>query len=99
MKSILEKDKLRRDKVCSLEVRRLILKSIIRNQNLLNKTRWAASLELSNLCVDSSRSRVVNRCLLTARKSKVSKLYSFSRLAFLRLARNGLIKGLKKVSW
>jgi len=37
--------------------------------------------------------------LLTGRKSKVNKSYKFSRLSFLRLARNGLIVGLKKSSW
>ena len=99
MKSVLERDKLRRQKVSDYELKRLILKNISRNHNLLQKTRWAASLELSNLCVDSSRSRVVNRCILTGRKSKVSKFYSFSRLTFLKLARNGLIAGLKKSSW
>lgn len=99
MKKLLEKDKCKRQMVSDFEIKRVVLKSIIRNQNLLDRTRWSANIELSGLPVNSSKCRVVNRCLLTGRKSKVNKLYNFSRLSFLRLARNGLIVGLKKASW
>lgn len=99
MKKVLERDKCKRQMVSDFEIKRVVLKSIIRNQNLLDRTRWSANIELSGLPVNSSKCRVVNRCLLTGRKSKVNKLYNFSRLSFLRLARNGLIVGLKKSSW
>ena len=99
MKKLIVKDKHRRRAVAKNETHRVVLRSVIRNRNLLNKMRWSASLILSDLFVDSSQCRVVNRCLLTGRKSKVRKFYNFSRLSFLRLARNGLITGLKKVSW
>ena len=99
MKKLLERDKKRRQMVADLEIKRIILKSIVRNHNLLNKIRWSANIELSGLPLNSSKCRVVNRCVLTGRKSKVNKYYNFSRLSFLRLARNGLITGLKKASW
>lgn len=99
MKKLLEKDKCRRQIVSNLETKRIVLKSIVRNHNLLDITRWSANLDLSDLSANSSKCRVVNRCLLTGRKSKVNKSYKFSRLSFLRLARNGLIVGLKKSSW
>jgi len=99
MKKLVEKDKYKRKLVLDFETKRVILKSIIRNENLLNKVRWAAKLELSDLFVNSAKCRTVNRCILTGRKSKIMKSYNFSRLSFLKLARNGLINGLKKSSW
>lgn len=99
MKKLIEKDKYRRKLVSEHETRRVILKSIIRNRNLLDRIRWSAKLELSDLTVNSSKFRTVNRCIFTGRKNKIRKFYNFSRLVFLRLARNGLIVGLKKSSW
>lgn len=99
MKNVVEKNKIKRKTVLEFETKRLILKSIIRNTNLLKRARWAANLELSDLSVNSSRSRVVNRCVLTGRKSKVRNMYHFSRLTFLKMAKNGLISGLKRSSW
>jgi len=99
MKKLIEKDKKRRLLVSKLETKRIILNSIVRNNNLLKRVRWSANLQLSDLFVNSSKSRLVNRCIITGRKSKVIKNYRFSRLSFLRLARNGLILGLKKSSW
>jgi small subunit ribosomal protein S14 len=99
MKKLIERDKYRRNLVSNFEVKRIILKSIVRNNNLDRKIRWSAQLNLSDIFVDSARARVVNRCILTGRKAKVRESYKFSRLSFLRLARNGLISGLKKSSW
>ena len=99
MKKLIERDKSRRQMVADFETKRVILRSILRNKNLADKMRWSASIVLSDLFVNSSKCRVVNRCLLTGKKSKVRKFYNFSRLSFLKLARNGLIIGLKKVSW
>jgi ribosomal protein S14 len=99
MKKLVQRDKVRRQMVSDFEIKRVILKSILRNRNLLDKMRWSANFELSDLDVNSSKCRTVKRCLLTGRKSKVRKFYQFSRLSFLRLARNGLILGLKKSSW
>jgi ribosomal protein S14 len=99
MKKLIQRDKYRRQIVSDFEVKRVILKSILRNCNLLDKMRWSAHFELADLDVNSSKCRAVNRCLLTGRKSKVRKSYQFSRLSFLRFARNGLILGLQKSSW
>lgn len=99
MKNLIEKDKYRRKLVSEYETKRAILKSIIRNRNLVDKVRWSANIELSDLTVNSSKCRTVNRCILTGRKNKIRKFYNFSRLSFLRLARNGLIAGLRKSSW
>jgi ribosomal protein S14 len=62
--------------------------------------KWNAILKLSNLSIKFNKTRFVNRCILTRRKAKFSKIFEkFSRLSFLRLARAGSIVGLKKSSW
>jgi ribosomal protein S14 len=96
MKKLVEKDKSKRKLFFDSEIKRVILKSITRNQNLTNRIRWVANLYLSDMLVNSSKVRQVNRCIITGRKSKVRGCYKFSRLVFLRMVRNGLISGLKK---
>jgi len=99
MKKLIEKDKHKRKLVSKLETKRIILKTIVRNKNFLNTIRWSANLQLSDLFLNSSKTRLVNRCILTGRKSKLTKSFRFSRLVFLKLARNGMLTGLKKSSW
>jgi len=99
MKKSIAQDRTKRKLVSKFEIKRNILKSIATNNNLMSKTRWSARLKLSDIFVNSSKTRIVKRCLLTGRKSTIAKSYRFSRLVFLRLARNGLITGLKKSSW
>jgi ribosomal protein S14 len=55
-------------------------------------------LHLSNLPQNSRKVRLNKRCTLSGRKSSFNSLYRFSRLVFLRLARQGEIVGLKKSS-
>jgi len=55
-------------------------------------------LKLSSL--SKNKNRYVNRCILTSRKAKFNRfLKKFSRLSFLKLARLGVVSGLKKSSW
>jgi len=82
------------------ELNFIILKSIIKNDNLSFITRWNAALKLSNFSKNQNKIRVVDRCVLTGRRAKFNRIFKkFSRLSFLRLARFGAISGLKKSSW
>ena len=76
-----------------------ILKSIIKNSNLNNPIRWSANLKAADLSATNFKHKIVKRCVLTGRKSKIHDKYRFSRLVFLRLVRNGLVSGLKKSTW
>nr|YP_010377475.1 ribosomal protein S14 [Hemiaulus sinensis]QYB23211.1 ribosomal protein S14 [Hemiaulus sinensis] len=76
-----------------------ILKSLIKNSNLKNPVRWSASLKASDLSKTNFKHKIVKRCVLTGRKSKIHNNYRFSRLMFLRLVRNGCVSGLKKSTW
>lgn len=81
------------------ETKRFVLKNIILNTNLVKSTRWKASKKLTKMLKMSSSVYYVNRCILTGRRKRINKLYSFSRIMFLRLVRFGYLNGLKKSSW
>lgn len=99
MIKLLKKDKRARISVCLFEDKRIILKNITNNAFFLKACRWNAVLNLTDLPQKSIKFRLTNRCVLTGRTSKQSRRYKFSRLAFLRLARAGHIKGLVKSAW
>jgi small subunit ribosomal protein S14 len=96
MKNQIQKDKNKRNLSLKFENKCIILKSIAKNNNITKTTRWNSELKLTDLNANSYKSRLVNRCVLTGRKSKSNGAFRFSRLSFLKFARNGLIAGLKK---
>jgi len=100
MKKKLQKDQKIRLLFKKQELRHHVLKSIIKNENLTFLLRWNAVLKLSNFSKNSSKIRMVNRCILTGRKSKFIQIYKkFSRLSFLKLSRQGILSGFYKSSW
>jgi small subunit ribosomal protein S14 len=100
MKKKVQKDKKIRLNYKNMELKHHVLKSIIKNENLVFLMKWNAILKLSNLPKNSSKVRLVNRCVLTSRKAKFTRIYKkFSRLSFLRLVRFGHLSGVQKSSW
>ena len=100
MKKQIQKDKKIRNLFNQQELYYTVLKGIVKNENLSLLIKWNAILKLSNLPRSHSKTRFVNRCILTNRKAKFNRIFKkFSRLSFLRLARSGAISGLKKSSW
>lgn len=84
MKKKSQKDKKIRRFFNQQELNQIILKSIIKNENLSLVIKWNAISKLSNLLGDQNKTRFVNRCILTNRKAKFSKIFKkFSRLSFL----------------
>jgi ribosomal protein S14 len=81
------------------EIKRFILKNIMKNNNFSMILRLKALLKLSEELKKSSSIFFVNRCVFTGRRKRINKFYSFSRIMFLKLARFGYISGLKKASW
>ena len=81
------------------EASQIILKSIIRNRHLETTTKLNVTLRFSTITKLSSKVHLVNRCVITGRKNRCNKLYKFSRLIFLKLARNNDILELKKETW
>ena len=92
----IKKDRYKRNLNLKFEQERVILKSMIKNSNLLKTVKWNSNLKLTMLDSNSHKTRLVNRCILTGRKAKFHKLFKISRLAFLRLASSGMVNGLSK---
>jgi len=100
MKKQTQKDKKLRKSFNQQELNHVILKSIVKNENLSLLVKWNAVLKLSNFLGSQNKTRFVNRCVLTNRKAKFNLIFKkFSRLSFLLLARSGVIPGIKKSSW
>jgi len=99
MKSVVQKDKKKRRLVYKSEKDLFILKSLSKNTFIKPSLRHNISLKLFNISGNQFNSRVVDRCIVTHRKSKIHNHFRFSRLFFLKLARQGAISGLKKSSW
>ena len=99
MKNQIIKDKKKRNLQLQFEKKQKILKSISKNESLTKITRWNSNSQLSILNSNSYSIKLVRRCIITGRKNILNKMFKISRLAFLKLARNGLISGIKKASW
>lgn len=79
MKYLIKKDKKKRNIVKKYELKRLVLKSIISDQNLNIRIRTNTYTILSNMNLNSSLVRVKNRCIVTGRSRFVFSKYKISR--------------------
>lgn len=76
------------------------LRSTLKSKVKSAQEKIEASVKLSNLPRDSSRSRQSNRCKICDRPRGVfHKRFQLCRLCLRHLARLGLLPGLKKSSW
>ena len=96
MKKILLKSKKTIENLNNLERKRIILKSIFDNNNLVKTTRWNNGLLLTKYNLGNTK--ITKRCLLSNRKNVFSSDYKISRIVFLNAARQGFISGLIKSS-
>ena len=99
MKKLFAKDKKNRHSVKQLELQHFTLKQISTNSNFLKTLRWNSFTQLAQLPSKSSKTVLSNRCLKTINKKTFHKFSKFSRIVFLKLAKLGLISGLRKSSW
>lgn len=99
MKKIFAKDRNNRKTTKRFELEHFILKQISNNSNFLQMIRWNAGHKLSNLPKRSSKTMLSNRCVKTINKKTFHKFSNFSRTVFLKLAKSGMISGLRKSSW
>ena len=99
MKKIIAKDKKHRTFIKHFELKHYILKQISINNNFQKTVKWNALNKLMYLPKNSSKTVITNRCVKTINKKTFNKFSNFSRMVFLKLARNGSIFGLRKSSW
>src|SRR6476620_10793237 len=99
MKKIITKDITYRKKVKQSELEHFVLKQIYTNSNFLKMLRWNALDKLNKSLKHGSKTLLSNRCVKTINKKTFHKFSNLSRTVFLRLAKSGLISGLRKASW
>jgi len=99
MKSLLLKDYKRRYLYSKYEKKKIILKYIQNNLNLSKDIRIKAYNKINTLPVNSSITRIKNRCVLTNRSRSIYRKFKLSRLMFRKLASEGLIPGVSKATW
>lgn len=81
------------------ELKRIILISLIKNQNVPLHNRYFAFYNKSKLIRSSSLNQQKNRCVLTGRVRSVVKNTRLSRFAFRTESNNGNLPGFKRASW
>ena len=97
-KSLLVRDKKRRLLFKKYEIRRIILKSLLRN-NLLNfNEKNCINFLLNKYPRNSLRIRIRNRCILTGRGRGVIRKFRLSRIMLKNYSLFGLIPGMVKDS-
>lgn len=99
MKNQLYKDKKKRNLSFINENKKFVLKSIYKNLSLSKMVRWNSSLKFTKFLNNIHTTCLVNRCVITGRKKQINRNFRFSRLSFLKFARNGFISGITKSTW
>ena len=99
MKTLLEKDKIRRKTISATEKKLFVLKSIFKNINFFTLIRWNAYEKITQFSGNSRKNKLSNRCQKTISKKRVNKLTNFSRHVLLKLIRSGKISNVRKASW
>ena len=97
--AMIQKEK---DKIALVQryaAKRAELKAIIKDPKASDDDKWDAQIKLQKLPVNSSRSRVRNRCRITGRPHGVYSKFGLCRNKLREHAMLGDIPGLKKASW
>jgi small subunit ribosomal protein S14 len=98
-KSMIEKNERRRKMAKQAAAKRAKLKAIIYDKKLPIEDRFAASIKLSEMPRNSSKTRIRNRCAVSGRPRGTFRKLKMSRIALRDAGSNGLIPGLVKSSW
>jgi len=76
-----------------------VLKSLLLNSSIDEDLKKKLRYQLNNLPRNSCKTRIRNRCVLTQRSRSVYSKLKLSRIAFRKLASQGLLTGFYKSSW
>lgn len=92
-------DRLKRKVFLKNEIKRVILKSIKNSKNISYSRRYQAYYQLILLPRISSKSMVVNRCVVSGRVWGVNRKTKYSRFKLRFESYNSNIPGYRKASW
>lgn len=81
------------------EVKRRLLLGLINDLSIPLEKRLDFISELNRLPRNASKTRIMNRCVLTGRNKSVYRFCKLSRLSLRDLGSKGMIPGLSKKSW
>ncbi|MCL4131671.1 UNVERIFIED_CONTAM: hypothetical protein GTU68_026404 [Idotea baltica] len=81
----------------NLKRKRLVIK-YVKTRKSTNE-RWDAQMLLQKLPVNSSATRIRNRCFITGRSRAIYKKFNLCRNKIREYAMNGYIPGLRRASW
>ncbi|BAU49893.1 30S ribosomal protein S14 [Sulfurifustis variabilis] len=98
-KSMIERDKRRRELAKKYAARRAELREKVKNTKASAEEREAAMLALQKLPRDSSASRGRNRCRLTGRPRGYYRKFGLSRNKLREVMMRGEAPGVVKASW
>lgn len=79
--------------------KRVLLRKAQSDNNLPSEKKEEAMIKLGKLPRDSSSSRKSNRCFLSGTSHSVYKKFMLGRIAFRKMALEGLLPGVRKSSW
>lgn len=99
MKKLIRKDRDSRQSYLFYEYSKFILSYSLGNSMLPNTVRSNLFMQLLNLPKKSFITRNVYRCVITGRRKRINKLFSFSRLVLSRFFRSRLLFPLRKSKW
>lgn len=98
-KSMVQRELKRLKMVEKYSVKRLALKSVIKDINASNDEKELAQKKLNSMPRDSSPSRMRKRCSITGRPHGVYRKFGLARNKLRESAMKGEIPGLTKASW
>ena len=99
MKNLVKRDQKRRNLFLKNELKRVQLKSLIKNWSIAGSTKDQYVIRLNQINRNSSKIRIKSRCILTGRGKAVYRFCRLSRIRFRELAAQGLLHGVSKSSW
>jgi len=99
MKHLAYKDKKRRNNYAKIENYRAIIKMLLNNHFVSDKTKIVLTYKLDKLVQHSSITKIRNRCAYTSRGRSVNRKFHLSRLQTRDLFLMGLVPGFKKAVW
>jgi small subunit ribosomal protein S14 len=98
-KGSLETNQRRRQLAKRDAAKRAELRAQIHDPNAAPEDRFEASLRLAKMPRNGSKTRVVNRCVVSGRPRAYYRRFGMSRIALRELASAGKLPGVVKSSW
>jgi ribosomal protein S14 len=92
-------DQFRRHEFLKAELRKKILKSLVKNTQIPNTVRYYAFYNYTIMSRASSVTQSRNRCVVSGRKWMIVQKARYSRFVFRRESYNGNLPGLSRGSW